>query len=1094
MDNERVKFWEELIADICATDARKKETVSVVQQNNLRGLAQEEFGQLCLPSGITGYYHEYDNEMMMDAYAPFLDIIRDIVRQEEMEYAALFAEANLCKYHYSIWESFFDTGRGQRTDIPIYCEIGYESERMIQGIIDMLTIVTRKHPVVIFINKLHYISSSSLIILEKVMKSDNGNIHVIGTYNPMSGGNSYAQARLSKLLDDCERRGNVIDDTFEECEEPMAPVSFAFTETDAEEYYVKVQNMLNFFAFEQAINYLSYIYQKIELDKVNVSLDFKIHLLRDYIIARISNGEYPSAILLCDTLGQLEAGERKREVLYISNYFSALCQMCNGNQNEARELVKKCRQYLNTNDEKEQFKLEMLCFMIEFGGFNISVVEKAIPLDEKLVENCRKYGYLNHLAHIYVFDHGNDSTLYASATGIEDRIPTVFEGIEMANDLGNYYFVMHAYQKCVMTASLSGYNSTANYFYNKMIVVAKKIGDTFSEANVYNGLGYNNSTMDNYAASHDFYNKALEIFYRQKDIDYIMETLYNMAMNAILAGDYQNAMDELMMVQDMIELLKKDGLRVCNISKIYGLIGLSAARMEKFHTVSLYLKKMERVLEYLMNKDAAVEDYCMWEDDLYFYYHNMGLLRMHEKNYSEAMNCFRRAKEYMDRSVGSLYFSLPQYLTDVTKLYDILDMPEDKKKLLDDAREYFAGRNNYYRIRMIDEIYHNGEWESFPMDMPIRGIKLEDIYELARWSAIEKEANQKELEIRFFTSFQELISHDYENVAAQAKALIQNFKNNFNIDKILYLVKGEEFVVRYSDFDMEFSQEDLKVFEEYFSDNTDGFVVSKMSNNYYDYKSIIDRFRNCKVFAVSAIPIYNNENLSSLFIAIDMVKHNWNTTVCKSVMSISDLPIYRFMFRQIVDANEKYEMNELLKKQAVTDDLTGLYNRKGYYQRVEEILADIHEPCGVDVTIAYADLDHFKYYNDTFGHHVGDVLLVRFSKILRKVCGNKGRVARFGGDEFVAIFETADREEIQGLVDEVYRQLDEEQGFIRVVKKYMGEDARIPKEHMVSCSMGMARKKGIRKYEELSELRKQADAALYEMKKAGRGFAKWYEE
>ena len=90
---------------------------------------------------------------------------------------------------------------------------------------------------------------------------------------------------------------------------------------------------------------------------------------------------------------------------------------------------------------------------------------------------------------------------------------------------------------------------------------------------------------------------------------------------------------------------------------------------------------------------------------------------------------------------------------------------------------------------------------------------------------------------------------------------------------------------------------------------------------------------------------------------------------------------------------------DLLAVQASTDPLTGLLNRTAFREQLEESCAK-HE----HLMLAFADLNNFKYVNDSFGHHVGDDVLVEFAERLQRVARDRDVVARFGGDEFVVLF------------------------------------------------------------------------------------------
>jgi len=102
------------------------------------------------------------------------------------------------------------------------------------------------------------------------------------------------------------------------------------------------------------------------------------------------------------------------------------------------------------------------------------------------------------------------------------------------------------------------------------------------------------------------------------------------------------------------------------------------------------------------------------------------------------------------------------------------------------------------------------------------------------------------------------------------------------------------------------------------------------------------------------------------------------------------------------DISEKKVMEKELHHMAVTDKLTGLYNRTGFFALAEQHLA-IAEREGKSLCLIYIDLDGMKYINDTFGHKEGDKAIVSTSKILKKTFRESDIIARIGGDEFVIL-------------------------------------------------------------------------------------------
>ncbi|MEP3524782.1 MAG: diguanylate cyclase [Hyphomicrobiales bacterium] len=88
-----------------------------------------------------------------------------------------------------------------------------------------------------------------------------------------------------------------------------------------------------------------------------------------------------------------------------------------------------------------------------------------------------------------------------------------------------------------------------------------------------------------------------------------------------------------------------------------------------------------------------------------------------------------------------------------------------------------------------------------------------------------------------------------------------------------------------------------------------------------------------------------------------------------------------------------------LKELASLDPLTGIYNRRAFYDQAKEII-DYAKVGDLDVGVLMFDLDKFKDLNDTYGHAIGDEVLLRFTKVVSDCCRTSDIFARLGGEEF----------------------------------------------------------------------------------------------
>ena len=126
-------------------------------------------------------------------------------------------------------------------------------------------------------------------------------------------------------------------------------------------------------------------------------------------------------------------------------------------------------------------------------------------------------------------------------------------------------------------------------------------------------------------------------------------------------------------------------------------------------------------------------------------------------------------------------------------------------------------------------------------------------------------------------------------------------------------------------------------------------------------------------------------------------------TVLDTVYAVQDPDAEETVYHGIlVDITQRKRMEEELRQQSVRDPLTGCYNRR-YLAELDETLSASDSPWGC----LFIDIDHFKQYNDQFGHQMGDNTLIRMSRFLMRQVRAEEPVVRMGGDEFVIVMRGA---------------------------------------------------------------------------------------
>jgi len=164
---------------------------------------------------------------------------------------------------------------------------------------------------------------------------------------------------------------------------------------------------------------------------------------------------------------------------------------------------------------------------------------------------------------------------------------------------------------------------------------------------------------------------------------------------------------------------------------------------------------------------------------------------------------------------------------------------------------------------------------------------------------------------------------------------------------------------------------------------------------------------------------------------------------------------------------------EEVRREALTDALTGIPNRKFFETRLRQAARDAMES-GESLSLLIADIDHFKQFNDNYGHQLGDQVLRLVARTLTDSVKGRDTPARYGGEEFAIILPQTRLKDAKGLADQIRRTIMSR----RVVRKHTGDDFGT-----ITMSIGVS---SYRPGEQLLETVRRADAALYQAKRGGR--------
>ena len=1049
-------------------------------------------------------YKHFDGSKMIEALEPFLAVIKNIyeVYERDKTPEEFIAQFPVYPLQRSIFENLLRQSIYERTEEILLDEILYEKHQMMKSMAAVLTLLSEKYPLFFLLDNLNMASHSSIMLLLELLEAENGKIIVYGAFNERYIQLPHMKEIWETWLEKLEDYHCIVDGGEEVTEVEEENSYFHFKSSCIDEYLIKLNNMYYLLDYEQAQYYMALIYHKIEVEKLSIDEEWVFDLYMLYAMISIYS-DMSKALLLCDDIRFLPKKGKSAGKRFWYCYILGQVQMYSGNLNTAKECADTCMELAAGElGGYYIFKAILLDVMVRMSGWhNIFFCSTDIDVSAEFLELAEKYDYENHLAYTYIFAYDNDVRLLAEG---EEKLVCFQKGIEIARKLRNKNLMLIAYRKNIMRSSLFGLFPVTNYYYYKCMEI---VGDKnpMKLADIYNGLGYNCCAAEQYEEANRYYNKAIAIYHRMNMMNYVGETLYNMAINCMLADEYLVAYQYLLNCMRIINILHLNDLRVCNISKIFGLLALCSFRLGRGYDTRLYLDNALQLLEHILNRTMEEEiqnrkldsSYTACDDDLFLYYYVSALVEMDKDQYEEALALMENARIYMERSTGYQFFSVVQYEITMAQLLKKMGREAEAAEELEKGIRYAKACGVSEKRRMLEAARCGAKYkQEHKAAAELSGVTLQEIQAATKQAGIVKDYETLKKRMDFISAWQKMTDISGKSFDELVQNALNTFMLNFGIDAMLYIhYRDDEPNICFDAGQIALSEEGIEELTRYFSVHRSGFVISKLKKNYIEYKRVLSLFGISQICSMVCLPYYVGEKLNSIFIMYILMKDNWNAPRTKFMLDESDMEIFNLVLMQLRNEVEKLEhteqirsINNRLEKSAITDYLTSLYNRNGFYQKIKRW---VEEQVTRDITFLYIDLDNFKYYNDTFGHAAGDRILKEVAEILRKISKDCGFAARYGGDEFLISLKFVDKQRALDLGRSILNIIREKKGFVDIITEMSGKSVVIPKEKELSCSIGIAAMRGITDDDAITETISKADEVLYAIKHSTKGDVKY---
>jgi len=190
---------------------------------------------------------------------------------------------------------------------------------------------------------------------------------------------------------------------------------------------------------------------------------------------------------------------------------------------------------------------------------------------------------------------------------------------------------------------------------------------------------------------------------------------------------------------------------------------------------------------------------------------------------------------------------------------------------------------------------------------------------------------------------------------------------------------------------------------------------------------------------------------------------------------------FQYSRAMVFDLSERKALEARLEKQALTDPLTGLGNRRALEDQAAMEIARA-ERSGAPLSLIAIDLDHFKRINDDYGHDVGDVVLQAFARLARQALRDGDVLCRMGGEEFAVLLPDTDWEQALRVAERLRET-------VAITPVTVGEDVTPDGTLAYTASLGVTLVSAGETT--LKPAIKRADQGLYAAKELGRNRVEW---
>lgn len=1003
------------------------------------------------------------------SYSPFSDLIIEAYSSyTDAEFEELFSSLDIFYNHRQLLRSLIRGEEISRKEDILEDEIVYEKNTIVESFVKMFLNVYCDKTLLLIVDNLEVLPKSTLTILSSLVtkKWNVCKIAIVVLFDKEKLYNREDDFFLKNVSQE-KRIVNILfmDETIPGDKDRRREYSCFMERQEGKALIKKLEKAFRLLAFDDCKEFCCCVNERIseKRDYLNAADLLRFRLLHAQTFLMLL--EMDSAIMNFKTALKLAEEQRDNHYLALIHYWFGITYFLKGELFKATEQGKICLEIgQEVSDRVMQLRGLLLLYLSE-NKFDPSNMLHWYQYFRELIAIAEELGWVNTLIYCYTtIPYG----LPGNYTKYYDHLQT--KGIQLAKKRNYLYRLANAYQTKGTAYAVNGKYKAVFHCYKKSLYYKKVVKDIQGLPYIYNGIGSYYYLTGSYEKALSCYFRSLSYLRRHHDYSEVAMTFLNLSLcyYMMLCEDMS-----LHCLENMNRIMNRAGIeKVMSYSKsgIGVLISLIAALNGNF---------VKAYQHYCVLKDEEFLLSSTKSEEFFMYEFLKALFLVREYRYEEAIFHMKEAEKHLYRKEDVIRYHSPRFYFEYAKVCEKMGDSERYDSVLEKGLSEAVFLKNHFFISIFQKLFAHEKihlnWSSLR-----RKINISSWLQAANLGNNIRTLQKRINEINLLNKLQ----HYYVlpiSIPQLISDVILVIRENLSLASVCFFQK----------IDGKWEYQCCAGIEKKISvDSFEDFLQSSSR------KILLKRRNECPflegVNSILVLPLEIERKFSGAFLF--MASDEFGTEINSNDFKILDIIIQQLKItlekklweKKIVEQNKNLEnYNKQLLVMATTDRLTGVSNRQALYKKLQEeeekMRRDLNKK---GLAVLFLDLDNFKYYNDTFGHELGDYLLTKFADILKNAVRNIDFIARYGGDEFVLLLPETDFPEARAIAQRILEDVGESNHFRDHVCRYLEKEVMIPEERQLSVSIGISR---YERANEISLLISFADKALYEAKRSGKG-------